>query len=159
MSRALPILVFLTLAAGLVGCDQATKHLARRELTGRVVPLVHRVLDLRHVENRDVGFGLLRGIPYPVRRPLLTGLSSAAAAVIVVYWARRRAAGWTLTAGCAVLLAGVVGNLVDRALRGSVTDFVHLHGWPVFNVADACIVAGAALVFLALRRRPAARPG
>jgi signal peptidase II len=54
-----------------------------------------------------------------------------------------------LDAGLALVMGGAVGNLVDRALRGHVVDFIHVSGWPVFNVADVAIVAGGLLVVLA----------
>jgi signal peptidase II len=50
-----------------------------------------------------------------------------------------------VTAGIAAALAGASGNLVDRIIHGAVVDFVAIGRWPVFNLADAAIVAGAAL--------------
>lgn len=56
----------------------------------------------------------------------------------------------------ALIAGGAAGNLVDRAVRGHVIDFVHLHGWPVFNVTDIALVAGGVLLvaaaFVAKRR-------
>ena len=61
-----------------------------------------------------------------------------------------------------LILGGATGNLLDRVLRGSglsgrVVDFIDLHVWPVFNVADAAIVVGAALLAFAALRESAAR--
>ena len=56
----------------------------------------------------------------------------------------------------ALLLAGALGNLSDRLFRGYVVDFIHLHHWPIFNVADICIVVGALL--FALHARPLTSP-
>ena len=58
--------------------------------------------------------------------------------------------------GFALVLAGAIGNLADRIARGYVVDFIYLHRWPVFNVADICIAAGAVLLLLpAVRARAA----
>lgn len=59
-------------------------------------------------------------------------------------------------AGWAFILGGAFGNLADRILRGYVVDFIHLKGWPIFNVADIAVVVGFGLMFLARvrRRRP-----
>ena len=59
------------------------------------------------------------------------------------------------------MLAGAAGNLIDRlfnggSLSGRVVDFIHLHGWPVFNVADSAISVGTVLLAIGVGREPAA---
>jgi len=56
-----------------------------------------------------------------------------------------------------LILGGAVANAVDRAMQGYVVDFIDLHRWPVFNVADSCIVVGLALAVLTFGRTPAQR--
>ena len=155
MPRPLRVLPFVLLCLGLVGCDQATKGLARGALAGRgAIPLVRGVLELRHEENPGVAFSLLVDVPAPVRRPLLVAVPLLAAVLVVGFWLRRRADGLALGLGCALLLGGTVGNLIDRALRGgAVTDFIHLRGYSVFNLADVWLVAGVALLAVATRAR------
>lgn len=65
----------------------------------------------------------------------------------------RTLTGVTL-AGGALVVGGALGNLVDRIARGYVIDFIHVHGWPVFNVADIAVVAGMGLIALAQLARP-----
>ena len=48
--------------------------------------------------------------------------------------------------GLALILGGALGNLVDRIARGYVVDFIHVKGWPIFNVADMCITAAAIMI-------------
>jgi len=149
-------LALIALAAGLVGCDHASKHLAEVHLGGQPrVDLVPGVLDLTYTQNRDVGFSLLRAVPPPVRSPLILATSSVASVLIAIAWARRRAAPWTEQLGYAFLVAGALGNLIDRLVRGYVVDFVHLRSWPVFNFADVFLCVGAGLMLLAYRRRRA----
>lgn len=149
----------------LVGCDHVTKYAAKSQLEGAPGRQVIRgVLNLQYVENTDVAFNLLRWVPETVRRPLLitTGgiamLGLVALAVTSAFGrARLRSMG-----GVALLLvtAGAVGNGLDRLVRGYVVDFVRLPHWPVFNVADVYVTAGAALLGLAAWRasRRAATP-
>jgi signal peptidase II len=152
MQRCLASVLLVLLVAGLVGCDHATKHIAQSELRGNPpVTLLGNILDLRYTENRDVGFGLLRAVPAPVRRPLILVGGSVGLGFLGLLWWRRRRASLLEHAAYATFVGGALGNLTDRLARGYVIDFVHLHHWPVFNVADVCLVAGAVLIWLASR--------
>lgn len=156
MQRRASYLLFALMVVGLVGCDHATKHIAQSELRGRPpATLIANVLELRYTENRDVGFSLLRRVPEPVRKPIIFGFGAVGLSFLGLLWWRRRQAPWQEHAAYAVLLAGALGNLTDRLFRGYVVDFVYLHHWPVFNVADAYLVVGVGLVWLASRIRPA----
>jgi signal peptidase II len=53
-----------------------------------------------------------------------------------------------------MVVGGAIGNVADRLLRGYVVDFIHLHRWPVFNVADIAVTVGAILLGVAMTRRP-----
>jgi signal peptidase II len=76
-------------------------------------------------------------------------------------WLARRPAWSRQSAGIALAIGGGLGNLIDRVARGSVIDFIHWHGWPVFNVADIAIFVGAVLILSpwpAAPRSPTAAP-
>jgi signal peptidase II len=138
----------------LVGCDHATKQAAQHALSGGPPrPVIGSVLDLRYTENRDVAFELLRWIPDRPRATLLLVAGAAALAALGVVLFRRRGldAG---TAAFLLLFAGAAGNYGDRLLRGYVVDFIHVPHWPVFNVADAYVTAGLALLALLSLRSP-----
>ena len=61
--------------------------------------------------------------------------------------------------GLALILSGALGNIVDRVVRGYVVDFIHVRGWPVFNVADIAVVVGAGMIALAnVQRRRSEAP-
>lgn len=155
MQRRASSWLFVLLVIGLVGCDHATKHIAKTELRGHPpATLVANVLDLRYTENRDVGFSLLRRVPEPVRKSVIYVIGTIGLGLLGRLWWRRRSAPGPEHAAYAVIVAGALGNLTDRMLHGYVVDFVHLHHWPVFNVADVCLVAGVGLVFLASRAKP-----
>ena len=154
-------IVLLTVA--LFGCDHATKAAARAALGGgRVVPIFDGVVELRYAANDDTAFSLLRALGLARTPGLLVALSLAALAGVVVAWgaATRKGATTMHHAGFALVVAGALGNVVDRAARGYVVDFIHVARWPVFNVADVAICAGAlALIVARARSAPSrARP-
>jgi signal peptidase II len=141
------------LLAFLVGCDHATKSVAKETLaSGRVVSLIRGVLDLRYTENFDTAFSLTRGWALPNKSFALIALAflATAAAGVLVY-RRWRLASRTELFAYTLLIAGAVGNSVERATHGYVVDFIHVAHWPVFNVADVLVVLGAPLLAIALR--------
>jgi len=150
-------LLLFTLA--LVGCDHATKVAARAALGHRgPLPLLPGFLDLHYAENRDVAFSLLRTLPLPGKGALVIAGSVIGLTAVLFAWWRRRRASSVEQAAYALLVAGAVGNALDRIIRGYVVDFIEIHHWPIFNVADAAIVAGVALLAIAALRRPPAAP-
>jgi lipoprotein signal peptidase len=92
---------------------------------------------------------------------LLFAIVSVAAAAVIIFWATRQQTGQDRWLSCALglILAGTLGNLYDRVVFQGVRDFFHwnyLFDWPVFNVADSCLVCGAGLLLLqAFRPQPA----
>ncbi len=125
-----------------VAADQATKTLALETLD-RPVDVLGGAVTLRITINSGGAFGVLQGVP---------GFFLVATIGIIVgilLWARNvEHRGWLVALG--LVLGGGIGNVIDRVLRdhGGVVDFVDLHWWPVFNVADACIVTGVGLLLL-----------
>jgi signal peptidase II len=149
------------LAAGLVGCDHATKHAAEATLGGGAsVPVVDGVLELRLALNLDTAFGLLSRVGIPPSPGLLAALAALGLAALVAMWlARRKEAPPVEHLGYVLVSAGAVGNVLDRLVRGYVVDFIHVTSWPVFNVADVAVVIGFGLVLLARARAgPSAAP-
>ncbi|WP_438037155.1 signal peptidase II [Sorangium sp. So ce204] len=151
------VLILFTLA--LVGCDHATKAVAQAALERRgPLSIVPGVLDLRYAENRDMAFSLLRGIQSPAKVAVLLVCSMIVLGVVLLGWWSSRRASVTEQAGYALIVAGALGNAIDRGVRGYVIDFIHLHRWPVFNVADIAIVAGGILLGIAMFRRARQEP-
>lgn len=102
------------------------------------------------MENTDTGFGLLRAVPETIRRPLLTSVQLVSGLAFLALGLRRNMRN--VMRACLLLVsAGAVGNGLDRLLRGYVVDFLYLHHWPVFNVADIYITAGGILLLIASR--------
>jgi signal peptidase II len=147
---------FWTISAFVLVADQWTKHLVNKYLD-YPVPVIPGVLSLTHVKNPGTAFGL-----FGYGGPYLTAVAIGAAIFIVGYWfylqgQPEKPSNWLLF-GLALPLGGALGNLVDRIRFGKVTDFIDLHVWPVFNVADTAITIGAFLVayyFFFIHERPA----
>ncbi|GAA4974051.1 signal peptidase II [Kineococcus glutinatus] len=126
--------------------DQTTKALAVANLVpGQVRPLLGEVLQLHLIRNSGAAFGLGEGSTW-----VFTIVSAAVSVAVAVLLRRVRSRGWALALG--LLLAGAVGNLTDRLVRapgvgrGHVVDFLQLPSWPIFNVADSCVVCAAVLI-------------
>lgn len=127
----------------------------------RDIPLLS-FLNLTMVWNRGVTFGLLAG------DGMWNQIILSAVALIVVVLLTRwmiRAETRLVAIALGAIAGGAIGNVIDRLRFGAVVDFVHVHAWGwswyVFNVADAAIVCGVAVLVgdALLRPRPAPREG
>lgn len=149
------------LVVGLIGCDVGTKEAATRSLRGRAPHgLVAGVLDLRYTENHDTAFNLNERLGLSPTAPVLALAALSMLGVALALWWHMRRRPLAEHVPLALVVAGAVGNLVDRVRLGYVVDFIHVRHWPVFNVADVAVVVGVALFLLqGMRRRPAAMPG
>ncbi len=148
--------------------------------TKEVVP---GLFNLKYAENRAAAFSLTQSIPEGARRPLLLFVSIAACALIAAWYMKLKVADGLLMTSFALIIAGALGNFLDRARLGYVIDFLDFYianasiaswlraphvvpvlgfvvrlsdHWPTFNVADSCIVSGAiGVVLRTLRPLPA----
>lgn len=130
-----------------VAADRVTKVLAkRRVLRGALIP---GVVSFRSVRNSGMAFSMLSGHFW-----LLTVFTALLIAGILYYLLSRPGEPPLLRAGLWLIAGGGLGNLYDRVTMGSVIDFIELDfvRFAIFNVADICICAGAALVLLAAWR-------
>jgi signal peptidase II len=148
----------LLAVAALVGADHASKQLAVRDLPGAGVrEVLAGVLRFTYAENHDVAFSLLSFISPDVRLGLIIATGLSAVVLLAFIWRRRSPRRLADRAAYVLMLGGALGNLLDRVLRGYVVDFIHLPGWPVFNLADVFICIGIVLFLLSLRGRRARR--
>ncbi len=137
------------------GCDHATKIAAEAKLSADgPMPLVNGILELRYTRNDDTAFSMLHHLGLPRTPGILLAAAAVALVGIGIAWMKsRRRATPAQHAGFALVAAGALGNVVDRAVRGYVVDFIHVTRWPVFNVADIAVVAGVILLVLGSARR------
>jgi signal peptidase II len=134
-------------AALVVVLDRLTKVWAERSLADGPVDLIEGVLTLRFTTNPGGAFSLFTSVPW-----FFVIAAVAVSVVIGVLAFRERPILQSVALG--MILGGALGNLIDRVTRGpglsgEVVDFVDLHVWPVFNIADAAIVVGAIVLAIA----------
>lgn len=149
-----------------VGLDQGTKALATALLSPHeVVPLIDGIIDFRLRHNSGVGWGLGAGIPEALGRWLYPGLGALVIGGLVVLYRRTVEQGKLLRWGLALLIAGGMGNLIDRVRLGEVVDFLGIHvggqAWRMsgtFNVADGVVVCGVVLMVIMVSKRGPSRP-
>ena len=145
---------YLCAAFGVYMIDQVTKAWAVRTLRlGQDKTIIGGFLDLAYAENPGIAFGQLQeGGAWG--RWALAALAASAAVAVLTYFFRTSRSDDRILGACALLLAGIAGNLTDRLRLGHVIDFILLHAgdyhWPTFNVADASICIGASLLALDL---------
>lgn len=148
-------LTFLTLGA--LAADQASKYAVEKyTAVNSSRELIPGLLNLMHTSNPGVAFGLFAESHAPFLAPILILFSVAVIMLLVWLLVTGRAGDWLGECGLALILGGAAGNVLDRLLRRSVTDFIDFHfgsyHWYTFNIADSAIVVGASLVVLELLR-------
>lgn len=145
-------IAYLVMAGGVFLIDQITKAWAIRRLRfGGDQSVIPNFLNFAYAENTGVAFSQLNDHGDAGRWGLSAVAGIAAILVLYYFWRVPRTNDRILGA-LALLLAGIVGNLTDRARFGFVIDFidVQLGSWhyPTFNVADMAICIGAGLLIL-----------
>jgi signal peptidase II len=140
---------YLVASLGVYLMDQASKAWAVRRVRFEDRTIIRGALDFVYAENRGIAFGQLQeGGQFG--RWFFIVLASAAAIAVLFYFFRTPRNDDRVLGACALLLAGIVGNLTDRVRLGFVVDFILVHAgsyhWPTFNVADASISIGALLL-------------
>ena len=141
---------YLFAAFGIYLVDQSSKAWAVRSLRfGQDKTAIQGVLDFIYTENPGIAFGHLQeGGAFG--RWFFVVLAVAAAIAVFYYFLRTPRNDDRVLGACSLLLAGILGNLTDRARLGYVIDFIVVHAgsyhWPTFNVADASITMGAILL-------------
>jgi signal peptidase II len=145
---------YLCAAFALFIADQASKAWAVRRLRGgESVSALDGLLHFAYAENPGIAFGHLQG-GGQFGRWMLASLASLAILGLLAYFFRTKRTDDRIMGAISLLLAGVAGNLCDRVRLGHVVDFIEVYigsyQWPTFNVADAAICTGAALLALDL---------
>jgi len=147
--RSLRLVVVLAVAATAGVLDQVAKWIAAAVLVpGKPLELIPGLLDLKLRANPHGAFGLFASLPEGLRLPILLALSVLAMFAIVTF--SLRTLGWSMATSVSLglILGGAISNLVDRASRGEVLDFIDVHigsraHWPTFNLADIAITVGS----------------
>lgn len=142
-------LVLFGVALGAIVADQLTKAYAVAHLnlyeSWMPIEAIRPVFRFTLTHNTGVAFGMFpEGGDFFMLFPPIV-------AVVILYYYRQLPPGvWLVRLALGLQLAGALGNFIDRVRQGYVVDFLHVTHWPVFNVADSCIVVGVGLLLLAM---------
>ena len=133
------------LIAGIILLDQIVKFAVRELMyVGESIPVIENVFHLTYVQNKGAAFSLFSGSGF-----MLLVLPVIALAVAVWYMETHKDVHWTLPLSLSLIIAGGLGNLIDRLFLGYVTDMIDFKIWsPVFNIADIAVCVGAGFLIL-----------
>lgn len=146
-------LPYFVLAATVLTADQLTKAWAVARLKPvDLIEVIPGFFRLVFATNRGVAFSMFADGNFDARWVFAT-ISVTASLFVLTYLLRTSPGKLRLSTALALLLAGIVGNLIDRVRLGEVIDFLGFHlndkySWPIFNVADSAICIGAVLLAL-----------
>lgn len=137
--------------------DAHGRYSMQRLRTESIV-LVPDYLELRYAENCGAAFGMLDEAPRWLRVTVFMGAGLVAIAALLYMFVRGHG-GPLFAAAVPLVASGALGNMVDRIRLGYVVDFIHFQipgwfVWPTFNIADATITVGVALLLLDGMRKP-----
>jgi signal peptidase II len=139
-------------------CDQLTKYwIVDRFYYAERLVVIPGLFDLTHVRNPGGAFSLFADGPFEWRMIFFVGATLLAAVLLVIFLVRLESEEALTSLALGFVMAGALGNLVDRLRYGEVVDFldVHLWGgytWPTFNIADSAIVLGVGLLLVEVFR-------
>jgi signal peptidase II len=150
MKNKLP---YFIIAVVVMAADQLTKAWAIAKLKPVVLlEVIPGFFRLVYATNRGVAFSMFADGEFDARW-IFAGISLVATAFVSIYLLRTPKGKIRLSVALSLLLAGIVGNLIDRVWLGEVVDFLGFHwqdkySWPIFNLADTAICIGAVLLAL-----------
>lgn len=151
------VIDYLTLflfSGSIVAADQLSKEWVRDNLGWAEIYRpdlwITQYVRIIHWRNTGSALGLFQNFGF-----LFTILSFIVGLAILFYFPRVSWKEWPLRLAMGLQLGGAIGNLIDRLMRGHVTDFISIGNFPVFNIADASISSGVVilLVWIWLRER------
>ena len=142
---------WLALSATLVGVDQWSKHLVEHSLQMYAARYLLPVFNIVRAHNRGAAFSMFDEAS-GWQRWAFSVLAAVVSTALIVWLARLEHRANLMAAALALILAGAIGNVIDRLRLGYVVDFLqvhwHAHYFPAFNVADSAITVGAGLLLL-----------
>lgn len=142
-------------AAIVIFLDQVTKEIVRRTvaISGKI-EVIKGYFEIGYAGNTGAVFGTFRG-----QNRIFIVVSIVAIGFIMLYYRQFKDSIW-MKISLGLLMGGALGNLIDRVVFHYVTDFIrvrwwlmHLRWWPAFNIADASVCVGAAMLIVGMIKR------
>jgi signal peptidase II len=136
-----------SLLVSIILLDQASKIAVDRAIPlNHSIPVIENLFNLTYIRNTGAAFGIFAGENLPLRRTLLIGFSVVAIGFVIALLKRLPGEEKGLIVALTFILAGAIGNLIDRLVYGEVIDFLDFYWskyhWPAFNFADSFITLG-----------------
>ncbi|HEY1455108.1 MAG TPA: signal peptidase II [Candidatus Dormibacteraeota bacterium] len=145
-------MLFAAAAVTVFVLDRITKSIVAAQIPyGTEVSAIGHLVGITNIRNSGAAFGMA-----PAGAWLFLIASIVVSIGLVVYVARNPGTVWNDTV-LGLVLGGTAGNGYDRIVYGTVTDFINVHFWPVFNIADSAISIGVVLLLAGYVLRPASR--
>ena len=151
--RTIRNLAIVLLLSSTIGCDQVSKIVVRKHVADyEQIGLIHPYLTLTKVENTGAFLSLGNSLPQPLKILLLVILPMLALMYALIYLFIKTNLSWLRIVGICFIIGGGIGNIYDRLMYGSVTDFLHIDlgivQTGIFNIADVAVMAGVILLFI-----------
>lgn len=141
--------LLIVLTGGILLLDQVTKFWVRTNLSYQEMwspwPWLAPYVRLVHWSNTGAAFGMFQNMSM-----VFTILAIIVSIVILFYYPQIAKEDWPMRVALSMQLGGAIGNLIDRITIGSVTDFISIGNFPVFNVADASISTGVVVLLIGM---------
>lgn len=160
LNRIMRTLVILAILSANVGCDQISKNIVRENIRyGQKITLVPDFLTLTKVENTGAFLSMGNSMSQPWKTILLAIFPILILGLGIMYLFLKKGLSNLSVLGICLLLGGGIGNIYDRIIYGSVTDFLHadliIFQTGIFNIADMSIMTGIGLIIfeMVLKRK------
>ena len=153
VKRVLRTLVIVIILISNVGCDQISKNIVRKRIHyNEEISLMNNYLTLTKIENKGAFFSLGHSLPQPIKLFLLIILPMVALGLVFIYLLTKKNLTNTTMIGICFIIGGGAGNIYDRLVYGSVTDFLHIDfvifETAIFNMADVSIMTCVFMIVL-----------
>jgi len=147
--------LILILLSSNIACDQISKNIVRQRIeTNKQTSLVGKYLTLTRVENTGAFLSLGENMSRKTKLVLLTILPLIVLGLVILFLLTKKTLSVVQTVGSCFIIGGGIGNLFDRLIYGSVTDFLHIDlvifHTGIFNMADVSVMTGMFILFLSV---------
>jgi signal peptidase II len=157
--RVLRTLLILTILSSNIGCDQISKSIVRQRIDyNEQIGFLNNYLTLTKIENTGAFLSVGQFLPQPIKIILLIILPLVLLGLAFIYLFTKKGLSNVTITGITFVVGGGVGNIYDRLIYGSVTDFLHIDflifQTGIFNMADVSIMTGTfVIIFDSLSKR------
>lgn len=137
--------MYFILIAIVVALDQLVKYLIRSNMVlDSSIPVIDGIFHITYIHNTGAAFSIFQNKTF-----FLIAMQLIVIVFVLVYLIRKqKKEHWGLLLSLSLIAAGGIGNLIDRAAKGYVVDFLDFRIWPIFNVADISVCVGCGLLLI-----------